>query len=139
MQKRLRNNCLQYSRPQNQRRRWHPTPVLLPGKSHGRRSLVGCSPWGRQELDTTERLPSGALLSDAGCSRAGPGWGLRRRAVRAKAALPDRLEGGRRAPLQPPVRPCSGGGAGPSGAGASQILGSFPLVLLATRLPAPRA
>ena len=29
------------------RRQWHPTPVLLPGKSHGRRSLVGCSPWGR--------------------------------------------------------------------------------------------
>ena len=29
------------------RRRWHPTPVPLPGKSHGRRSLVGCSPWGR--------------------------------------------------------------------------------------------
>ena len=35
---------------------WHPTPVLLPGKSHGRRSLVGCSPWGRTESDTTERL-----------------------------------------------------------------------------------
>ena len=33
-----------------------PTPVLLPGKSHGRRSLVGCSPWGRKESDTTERL-----------------------------------------------------------------------------------
>ena len=33
-----------------------PTPVLLPGKSHGRRSLVGCSPWGRYESDTTERL-----------------------------------------------------------------------------------
>ena len=30
-----------------QRREWHPTPVLLPGKSHGWRSLVGCSPWGR--------------------------------------------------------------------------------------------
>ena len=30
-----------------QRRQWHPTPVLLPGKSHGRRSLVGYSPWGR--------------------------------------------------------------------------------------------
>ena len=30
------------------RRRWHPTPVLLPGKSHGGRSLVGCSPWGRE-------------------------------------------------------------------------------------------
>ena len=29
----------------NWRRQWHPTPVLLPGKSHGRRSLVGCSPW----------------------------------------------------------------------------------------------
>ena len=29
------------------RRQWHPTPVLLPRKSHGRRSLVGCSPWGR--------------------------------------------------------------------------------------------
>ena len=38
------------------RRQWHPTPVLLPGKSHGRRSLVGCSPWGREELDTAEWL-----------------------------------------------------------------------------------
>ena len=36
------------------RRQWQPTPVLLPGKSHGRRSLVGCSPWGRTESDTTE-------------------------------------------------------------------------------------
>ena len=35
---------------------WHPTPVLLPGKSHGRRNLEGCSPWGREELDTTEQL-----------------------------------------------------------------------------------
>ena len=32
---------------QRRRRRWHPTPVLLPGKSHGQRSLVGCGPWGR--------------------------------------------------------------------------------------------
>ena len=32
------------------------TPVLLPGKSHGQKSLVGCSPWGRKESDTTERL-----------------------------------------------------------------------------------
>ena len=38
-----------------QRRQWHPTPVLLPGKSHGRRSLVGYSPWGREEKDMTER------------------------------------------------------------------------------------
>ena len=39
-----------------QRRQWHSTPVLLPGKSHGWRSLVGCSPWGRSESDTTEQL-----------------------------------------------------------------------------------
>ena len=38
------------------RRQWHPTLVLLPGKSRGRRSLVGCSPWGLEELDMTERL-----------------------------------------------------------------------------------
>ena len=40
-----------------QRRRWHPTPVLLPGKSHGQRSLVVCDPWGREESDTTSDLP----------------------------------------------------------------------------------
>ena len=38
------------------RRQWHPTPVLLPGKSHGQRSLVGCSPWGLEESDRTELL-----------------------------------------------------------------------------------
>ena len=38
------------------RRQWHPTPVLLPGKSHGQRSLVDCSPWGGRQSDTTERL-----------------------------------------------------------------------------------
>ena len=37
------------------RRQWHPTPVLLPGKSHGQRSLVGYSPRGSKELDTTEQ------------------------------------------------------------------------------------
>ena len=36
------------------RRKWQPTPVFLPGESHGWRSLVGCSPWGRTESDTTE-------------------------------------------------------------------------------------
>ena len=36
-----------FSRQEYRRRQWHPTPVLLPGKSHGWRSLVGCSPWGR--------------------------------------------------------------------------------------------
>ena len=37
-----------------QRRQWHTTPVLLPGESQGRGSLVGCHLWGRTELDTTE-------------------------------------------------------------------------------------
>ena len=36
------------------RRAWQPTPVFLPGESHGQRSLVGYSPWCRKELDTTE-------------------------------------------------------------------------------------
>ena len=44
-----------YGLPLKWRRQWHPTPVLLPGKSHGWRSLVGCSPWGT-ESDMTERL-----------------------------------------------------------------------------------
>ena len=35
---------------------WLPTPIFLPGKSHGQRSLVGYSPWGHKELDTTEQL-----------------------------------------------------------------------------------
>ena len=38
------------------RREWQSTPVLLPGESHGQRSLVGYSPWGRRESDTTERI-----------------------------------------------------------------------------------
>ena len=56
--------CLQCGRPGFDpwvgkipwRRKWQPTPVLLPGKSHGQRSLVGCSPWGLEESDMTERL-----------------------------------------------------------------------------------
>ena len=39
-----------------QRSQWHPTPVLLPGKSHGWRSLEGCSPWDHWQSDTTQRL-----------------------------------------------------------------------------------
>ena len=45
---------------------WHPTPVLLPGKSHGQRSLVGCGPWGCEESDTTERPPFHFSLSCIG-------------------------------------------------------------------------
>ena len=41
---------LRYSK----RREWQPTPVILPGESHGQKSLVGCSPWGCKELDVTE-------------------------------------------------------------------------------------
>ena len=54
------------------RRQWHPTPVLLPGKSHGRRSLVGCRPWGREESDTTERVHFHFSLSCIGEGNGNP-------------------------------------------------------------------
>ena len=44
------------------RSKWHPTPVFLPGKSHGRRSLAGYSPWDRKESDTTEQFHFTSLL-----------------------------------------------------------------------------
>ena len=59
--------CSQY-----QRRQWHPIPVLLPGESHGWRSLVGCSPWGREELETTERLYFHFSLSRIGEGNGNP-------------------------------------------------------------------
>ena len=49
-----------------------PTPVLLPGKFHGWRSLVGCSPWGREESDTTERLHFHFSLSCTGEGNGNP-------------------------------------------------------------------
>ena len=54
-----------------QRRQWHPTPVLLPGKSHGWRSLEGCSPWGRWGSDT-ERLHLHFSLSCIGEGNGNP-------------------------------------------------------------------
>ena len=54
------------------RRQWHPTPVLLPGKSHGWRSLVGRSPWGREESDTTKRLHFHFSLSCTGEGNGNP-------------------------------------------------------------------
>ena len=54
------------------RRQWQPTPVLLPGKSHGWRSLVGCSPWGREESDMTERLHFHISLSCIGEGNGNP-------------------------------------------------------------------
>ena len=55
-----------------QRKQWHSTPVLLPGKSHGWRSLVGCSPWGRLESDTTEQLHFHFSLSCTGEGNGNP-------------------------------------------------------------------
>ena len=57
---------------QEWRRQWHPTPVLLNGKSHGWRSLVGCSPWGLEELDTTKRLHFHFSLSCIGDGNGNP-------------------------------------------------------------------
>ena len=54
------------------KRQWQLTLVLLPGKSHGRRSLVGCSPWGCKESDTTERLHFHFLLACIGEGNGNP-------------------------------------------------------------------
>ena len=51
---------------------WHPTPVLLPGKSHGWRSLVGCSPWGHEELEMIEQLHFHFSLSCIGEGNGNP-------------------------------------------------------------------
>ena len=56
----------------SRRRQWHPTPVLLPGKSHGQRSLVDCSQWGFEESDTTEWLPFHFSLSCIGEGNGNP-------------------------------------------------------------------
>ena len=55
-----------------QRRQWQPTPILLPGKSHGQRSLVGCSPLGHEESDKTERLHFHFSLSCIGEGNGNP-------------------------------------------------------------------
>ena len=54
------------------KRKWHPTPVLLPGKSHGRRSLVGCSPRGHWELDMNQWLHFHFSLSYIGEGNGNP-------------------------------------------------------------------
>ena len=58
--------------PLQGRRQWHPTLVLLPGKSHGQRSLVGASPWGREESDMTEWLHFDFSLSCIGAGNGNP-------------------------------------------------------------------
>ena len=54
------------------RRQWHPTPVLLPGKSHGWGGLVGCSPSGHEQSDTTEQLHFRFSLSCIGEGNGNP-------------------------------------------------------------------
>ena len=56
------------------RRKWQPTPVFLPGKSHGQRSLAGYCPWGHKESDTTERLNWTELMLRKIELRRGRGW-----------------------------------------------------------------
>ena len=51
------------------RKKWQPTPVFLPGESQGRRSLVGCSLWGRIESDTTEATEAATAVASQGMSR----------------------------------------------------------------------
>ena len=51
---------------------WQPSPILLPGKSHGRRSLVGCSPWGHEGSDMTEQLHFDFSLSRIGEGNGNP-------------------------------------------------------------------
>ena len=63
---------LESARPILRRRQCHPTPVLLPGKSPGRRNLVGSSPWGREESGTTERLHFHFSLSCIGEGNGNP-------------------------------------------------------------------
>ena len=67
-----RNRKKRYSLYPLKEGNWHPTPVLLPGKSHGQRSLVGCSPWGREESDKAERLHFHFSLSCIGEGNGNP-------------------------------------------------------------------
>ena len=79
---RWKSICLQCGRPGFHpwvrripwRRKWHPTPVLLPGEFHGWRSLVGYSPWSCKELDTTERLHLHFQLSRSNILRFSTSW-----------------------------------------------------------------
>ena len=48
-------------------RYWQPTPVFLPGKCHGQRRLVDCSPWGHTELDMTEHVATTHSNAQLGC------------------------------------------------------------------------
>ena len=62
----VKGSCCLELEMTSQRSRWHPILVLLPGKSQGQRSLVGCSPWGRKQSDMTDRLQFPFSLSCIG-------------------------------------------------------------------------
>ena len=79
------------------RRKWQPTPVFLPGKSHGWRSLVGYSSWGRKESDTTEQLHS---LMDFPDSSAGKESACNARDLGSIPGLRRSPAEGKRYPLQ---------------------------------------
>ena len=71
----LRDQCKEIeenNRMRIWRRQWQPTPVFLPGESHGRGGLAGYSPWGPEELDTTERLHFHFSLSCIGEGNGNP-------------------------------------------------------------------
>ena len=51
------------------RREWQPTPVCLPGESHGQRNLMGYSPWGHKESDTTEQLTLAGKKVESGAKQ----------------------------------------------------------------------
>ena len=70
--KSIRSSLVSSSCCTARRRQWQATPVLLPRKSHGWRSLVGCSPWGRYELVATERLHFHFSLSCIGEGNGNP-------------------------------------------------------------------
>ena len=55
---------------------WQPTPVFLPGESHGRGGLVGCRPWGRTESDTTDATAAAAQSSTILLNLHIPSWGI---------------------------------------------------------------
>ena len=67
-----KGNSFEYICGSLQRRQWHPTPVFFPGKAHGRRTLVGCSPWGHSESDMTEQLHFHFSLSCVGEGNGNP-------------------------------------------------------------------
>ena len=83
------------------RRKWHPTPVFLPGESQGRGSLVGCRLWGPTESDTTEATSSsmGTYSKEVQwivCHARSPRWGYFKRGFKDKLELIERMEKGRR-------------------------------------------